>query len=148
MEKEKHDEWYTTKKLYDELCTRYVIYPKLDVSAAKDHHMCNRYFTKEDDALTKQWVSDFWMNPPLLGGKTKKFTLYAREQWNKWNVNGLCIIPAGVISRQWFRPIWDEFMIDKNPFIDPIKRPTFLEYGNEVDNQARNDYIALVFRKR
>jgi hypothetical protein len=94
-----HDEWYTKKELYDELCNRYVIYPNRDVCAVDSHHLCELYWTKKDNALTKQWHDDSWMNPPLLKGMTKQFVLKAYEQWQVNNINILAIVPSGVISR-------------------------------------------------
>jgi len=144
-----HDEWYTQKKNFNTWCQEYQIHPTLDVSASHDWHMCDRYFTKEIDGLAQKWGEDFWMNPPLLAGLTKKFTLYAVRQAFENEVNGLCLIPAGVISRQWFRPIWHLFR--ENHFkvlIDPINRPSFHDHGKPIGQQARNDYIMLVLRGR
>lgn len=148
-----HDEWYTQVVDYDNFCNTYNIRPYLDVAASKESHMCEHYYTKEDDALTKQFLEDFWLNPPLLKGLTKKFTLYAVEQAFKNKVNGLCLIPAGVIARQWFRPIWHRFVQNlkdgnNKVFIDPINRPSFHDHGAPIGQQARNDYIMLVLRGR
>ena len=146
-----HDEWYTQTKDYDEWCNKYNIRPYLDVAASRGSHMCESYLTKSVDALTLDWDEDFFMNPPLLGGLTKKFVLYAYDQAFKNNVNGLCLIPAGVIARQWFRPIWDRFVNNTqggNVTIDPIHRPSFHDHGQAIGQQARNDYIMLVLRGR
>jgi hypothetical protein len=161
---EKHDEWYTTKELYDWLCERFNIQPEYDIAAHDGSHMCDEYLTKEDNALKKSWFSpqcdindiapkhlkpkDIYMNPPLLGGLTKKFVLKAEEQWMKYNMNILSIVPAGVISRQWFRHLWWKFRRDQGVEIEPIDRPTFSERGQPLGQQARNDYIALIFRQR
>jgi len=145
-EKEKHDEWYSQPDWYLGLCERYNVFPTLDVAASVNSHMCDEYFTKGDDALTKEWNEDFWMNPPLLKGNTKRFTLYAYEQHKKHDVNGLCVVPSGVISRKWFREMWVDFRCGLFD-LDPIQRPTFLDRGI-LGQQSRNDYIVLVFRKR
>jgi len=146
MTEDVHDEWYSQRDWYINLCNRYDVFPVLDVAAAKEYHLCNRYFTKEDDALTKEWDEDFWMNPPLLKGNTKKFVLYAYEQHKKHNVNGLCVVPSGIISRKWFRVMWELFRSGLYD-LDPIDRPTFLNRG-VLGQQSRNDYIILVFRRR
>lgn len=65
-------------------------------------------------------------------------------------MNLVMLLPAGVISRKYFKPIWDQF---KNSYmttidIEPVRpRPSFLYMGNPVEDQARNDYIT-VFLKR
>lgn len=148
-EKEHHDEWFTQWQDYHRWCSVYQIHPQLDVAASVEWHMCIPYYTKEMDALTYDWTEDFWMNPPLLGGLTKKFVLYAYHQAFKHKVNGLCCIPAGVIARQWFRPIWKAFREDDSKvLIDPINRPSFHDHGKPIGQQARNDYIMLVLRGR
>ena len=152
---EHHDEWYTRVELFKELCTRYAIFPKMDVAANDTNHMCDDYFTESDNALEQEWVigeshyfpGDLWMNPPLLKGNTKRFVLKAYEQWQRYNMNILSIVPSGVISRNWFRPLWDNFITKGGITIDPIKRPSFLDHGDEPKFAARNDYIALIFRK-
>jgi len=149
---ESHDEWYTDPELYLELCEKYQIYPEIDIAAHDDSHMCDIYKTKEHDTLNTEWVliegetNDIWMNPPLLGGLTKKFVLKAEEQWMKHNMNILAIVPAGVIARQWFRHLWWMFVRNEGVEIEPINRPKFLDHGEVVKNQARNDYIVLIFR--
>lgn len=150
-----HDEWYTQRFDYTTWCLEYNVYPKLDVAASDEWHVCKPYYTKKDNALTKKWLEDFWMNPPLLGGNTRKFTTYAFDQAFENKVNGLCLIPAGVISRQWFRPIWREFIdsmtvrgLEGRVLIDPINRPSFHDHGKPIGQQARNDYIMLVLRGR
>ena len=148
-----HDEWYTQTKDYDDWCNKYKIYPTLDVAASTGCHMEEHYYTRANDGLSYFWYEDFWMNPPLLGGLTKKFVLYAYHQAFTNKINGLCCIPAGVIARQWFRPIWDKFIEeiirkDCKLFIDPINRPSFHDHGQAIGQQARNDYIMLVLRGR
>ena len=150
---EAHDEWYTRKTLYNELCTRYCIFPKLDIAASAENSMCENWLGKEDDVLNGDWLSsdevvDIWMNPPLLKGNTKRFVLKAYEQWQRYNMNILSIVPSGVISRNWFRPLWDNFITKGGIVIDPIKRPSFLDHGDEPKFAARNDYIALLFRRK
>jgi hypothetical protein len=127
----------------------------LDVAADDNYHMCENYFTKNDNALEQEWLfgnayfpGDIWMNPPLLAGLTRKFVLKAEREWIKYNMNILSIVPAGVIARQWFRHLWDLFKNNQGVEIEPINRPKFLDHGEEVKHQARNDYIVLIFRKR
>lgn len=153
-EKEKHDEWYTKKELYREICKMFNITPKLDVAATNAYHLCEFYFTKEDNALNHEWLifetnkTGVWMNPPLLKGATKKFINKACQQWIKHNINIICLVPAGVISRKYFKPIWKLFKRGYFVDIEPIGRPQFLDHGKENGSQARNDYIVLVFKKR
>lgn len=47
------DEWATPKKLFEELDKKYHF--TLDPCATKENHKCNKYYTKEDDGLSKMW---------------------------------------------------------------------------------------------
>ena len=38
---------------------------ELDVCANHENHKLDKYFTLEDDAMTKDWVGNCWMNPPF-----------------------------------------------------------------------------------
>lgn len=149
------DEWYYPKLEYIKLCKKYKINPKLDVAATNKYHLCQYYFTKKDDALKQEWLikagtkkTGAWVNPPLRKGMTKAFILKAHEQWSRHNINILMIVPAGVISRQYFQPIWKLFK-DGMIELDPISpRPRFLFKGEKTKYSARNDYISLFFKKR
>ena len=70
----KSDERETPKDLYDELNTKYNFV--LDAAATKENALCPLFFTKEDDALVKDWSPllsnscsspsywNIWLNPP------------------------------------------------------------------------------------
>ncbi|NIT99632.1 MAG: hypothetical protein GWN01_01410 [Nitrosopumilaceae archaeon] len=153
-EKSESNEWYLPKSLFIKYCKLVNLRPKPDVAATKKYHLCEYYFTEEDDALKQEWLikagtkkTGIWVNPPLKRMMTKKFVNKACQQWIKHNLNILMIIPTGVISRKYFRNIWKLFK--RGYFVDiiPIDRPHFIHNG-EIGDQARNDYILLVFRKR
>lgn len=142
------NEWYYPRSEYIKLCEKHEIYPIIDVAATKKYHLCADYFTKKDDALTKEWLDTSWMNPPLGKGMTKKFITKAYEQWWKHNIDILAIVPTGVISRQYFKPLWSNFMQKKGIIIYPMDRPKFMYEGKKVEESARNDYITLVFKNK
>ncbi len=144
--KSNSNEWYYPEIEFVKLCYKHEIYPILDVAATKKYHLCDKYFTKKDDALTKEWLDDSWMNPPLGKGMTMKFIVKAYEQWKKHSIDILAIVPAGVISRQYFKPLWSDFISNKGIIVYPMDRPKFLYHGKKIEESARNDYITLVFK--
>lgn len=84
------DQYGTPKWIYNWGCMTYGIYPTLDVCASEANHVCDKYYTKEDDALTKEWDEDFFMNPPY-----SMVELFMERAWNmheKYNVNGLILV--------------------------------------------------------
>jgi phage N-6-adenine-methyltransferase len=56
------DEWATPQDLWDRLDQEYHF--DLDVCASASNAKCKDYFTKDDDALSKDWSGVCWMNPP------------------------------------------------------------------------------------
>lgn len=154
-EKSDSDEWYTRKDLYLEICRMVKITPRLDVAATDRYHLCKYYFTKEDDALIKEWLikactkkTGIWMNPP--NKQCAAFMTKALQQWKKHNINIICLIPSATISRRYFKEIWDTFRLSEGLLIDiiPIPRPNFLYKGQEGKGSARNDYMVVVFKKQ
>jgi len=55
-------EWETPQEFFDKYNEIYNF--NLDVCATKDNAKCGKYFTKEDDGLSKDWEGVCWMNPP------------------------------------------------------------------------------------
>lgn len=151
------NEWWSDKEWYENICDTYEIYPKFDAAATHESTKCPEYFDKIDNALEREWkienpvgiIVDIWCNPPLNKGLCRKFVLKAEEQWRKHNMNIMMPVPAGVISRQYFRHLWDEFVKNqgKTVFLDPIDRPKFLLNGKKK-TFARNDYMMLIFKKQ
>ena len=72
---------------------------ELDVCATHENAKCVKYFTIEDDGLSKEWSGICWMNPP-----------YGREiiRWMekayKSSLNGatvVCLVPARTDTKWW-----------------------------------------------
>ena len=148
------EEWHTPKALFKMCCILADIRPKLDVAATSRNHFCQYYFTKEDDALKKDWLikagtkkTGIWCNAP--GKQVQKFVNRATQQWLDHNLNIIMLIPVNTITNGGFENVWNLF---QNRYIDIIPlfgiRPKFLLEGKEQKWQSRNGYILLVFRKR
>lgn len=58
------DEWSTPQWLFDYYNAEFSFV--LDAAASKLNHKCERYFTRDDDALTQTWrgYNSVWCNPP------------------------------------------------------------------------------------
>lgn len=55
-------EWTTPRDLFLELHARFHF--MTDVAASDENHLCDKYFTKENDGLTQPWFGPCFMNPP------------------------------------------------------------------------------------
>jgi site-specific DNA-methyltransferase (adenine-specific) len=57
------DEWPTPQDLYDKLNGEFIF--TLDPCCTKENHKCEKYYTKEQDGLKKDWRGETaFVNPP------------------------------------------------------------------------------------
>ncbi|OAW28339.1 DNA N-6-adenine-methyltransferase [Staphylococcus hominis] len=94
----KSNEWATPQNLFDELNDEFNF--TLDPCATDENAKCSKYFTIEDDGLSKDWSNDVvFMNPPY-GREIKKWIMKAYEE----SLNGatvVCLIPARTDTTYW-----------------------------------------------
>ena len=125
-----NDLWETPPNILTEAKKLYGIDPILDVCATDKNHKLKNYFTISDNALTKDWNKDFFMNPPYSEITTWMSKAY--HEHLKWNVTA-SILVFGKISVKWFH----KFVYDhstntwKGEFIPLNKRIKFLLNGIE-----------------
>lgn len=94
----KSEDWATPDDLYNTLDDIFGF--ELDVAASHENAKCPRYFTKEDDALTKDWdCSTAFCNPPY-GSKIAGFMQKAYEESQK-GTTVVCLVPARTDTRWW-----------------------------------------------
>jgi len=90
--------WATPKSYFDEVNEEFNF--TLDACAEEWNKKCDNYFSKEDDALSKDWTGNVWMNPPY-GKEIPKFVKKAYEESQK-NANVVVgLIPARTDTK-WF----------------------------------------------
>jgi site-specific DNA-methyltransferase (adenine-specific) len=57
------NEWGTPQELYDELNKEFNF--TLDPCSTEQNHKCEKFYTQEDDGLSKSWVNEVaFVNPP------------------------------------------------------------------------------------
>jgi len=147
MLKKDSDEWWTEDSLFLFLVNLTGIMPVCDYAATDKNTKCDTWYTKEQNALSVQWVLDGWLNPP--NSKMSEFLPYAYNMWQDNNINLISLVPSGIISRVYFRPIWKTFWQDHTKIdIIPVDRPKFMYEGFPQEFSARNDYMAVAFYKQ
>ncbi|MFZ7905771.1 DNA N-6-adenine-methyltransferase [Staphylococcus hominis] len=101
----KSNEWATPQNLFDELNDEFNF--TLDPCATDENAKCSKYFTIEDDGLSKDWANDVvFMNPPY-GREIKQWIKKAYEE----SLNGatvVCLIPARTDTTYWHDFIFDK----------------------------------------
>ena len=93
----KSDDWATPQDLFDELNAIHKF--TLDVCASPSNAKCANYFTKDTNALEREWYGVCWMNPPY-GREIGKWMKKAYEtSFNNSKV--VCLVPARTDTAWW-----------------------------------------------
>lgn len=138
----KDDEFETPKTLFNSLIEKYQIFPKLDVAATLENRKCLKFFTIQDNALEQEWTEDFWCNHPHT--LHAQFVQKSYQQWAKYNVNGLMIIPANCGRTSYWHKYIEPFA--KYNMIEGSIR--FLQDGRPSKDTSRNAYVCVRWYKR
>ncbi|GAI17513.1 unnamed protein product [marine sediment metagenome] len=101
--KSESTEYETPKEIFEPLQKEFDL--RLDVCATKENAKCELFFTKEEDALSKDWNENFWMNPPF-SRNLKKWVQKAYEESEK-GVTGVLLLPVGSNTLWWHKYIID-----------------------------------------
>jgi phage N-6-adenine-methyltransferase len=93
----KTDDWATPQDFFDNLNQTFNF--TLDPCASHENHKCAKYYTKDDDGLSKSWEGEtVFMNPPY-GRDVKKWMKKAYEESKHATV--VCLIPARTDTAYW-----------------------------------------------
>lgn len=98
MVSSKTNEWATPQRLYDYLDSLFDF--TLDPCATDENHKCDRYYTIDDDGLSKSWAGEVvFMNPPY-GGNTRAW-LEKAEQERHNGTTTVCLIVSSSDRTYW-----------------------------------------------
>lgn len=93
------DDWSTPQEFYDELNQRYRF--TLDPCCSSETAKCAKYYTAEDDGLSKDWEGEtVFMNPPY-GRGIEKWIEKAYKEGMKEGTTVVCLIPARTDTKYW-----------------------------------------------
>ena len=92
----KKSDWQTPPEIFNPLHKQYRF--TIDVAASKENALLPRYYTKEDDALSKNWYGEkVWCNPPY-GREQIPFIRKAFERRARLSC---LLIPARTDTKIW-----------------------------------------------
>ena len=98
----KTNEWATPQWLFDQLDGLYGF--TLDPCASAENTKCTKYYTQEEDGLSKSWAWEIvFMNPPY-GRKQKDWIKKAYEESHSCVV--IALIPARTDTKAWHEYIF------------------------------------------
>ena len=75
-------------------------------AAANDTVKATRYFTKDDDGLTRQWFGNVWMNHPYGREPNKRWPSKLVNEYKQGHVKQSCFICNASTSEIWFQPLF------------------------------------------
>ena len=97
------NEWTTPQALYDELNAEFGF--TLDPCSTHENAKCEKYYTVDDDGLSKSWAGEtVFMNPPYgrqIGAWIKKAYDEAHG-----DATVVCLIPARTDTKAWHKYIF------------------------------------------
>ena len=91
------DNWETPQDFFDKLNEEFGF--TLDVCAEDDTAKCEKYYTKKDDAFTKEWKGVCWMNPPY--GRAIGVWLKKAYETSQNESTVVCLIPSRTDTKWW-----------------------------------------------
>jgi phage N-6-adenine-methyltransferase len=123
------DEWYTPPDILD--AVRRVL-GKIDLDPASNtkaqrNVQAKAYFTKQDDALTKEWYGRVFCNPPYSAAAIKAFTEHLLEEVDADRVIEAIYLVNNCTDAGWFHSLAQRF-----PFCLTRGRISFYNAKDEV----------------
>lgn len=97
-------EYSTPQKLFEFMDGQYHF--ERDVCASEQNRKCDLYFTKDEDALTKEWLGNCWMNPPF-NKQLGKFVLKMHSEFKAHGGVKVALVPVRSNTVWWSRVVRD-----------------------------------------
>lgn len=101
------DSYGTPSWLFDYLNDEYDF--ACDAAASDENHLCEMYYTKENDAINKNWSESggaIFVNPPFSNGEKEKFLAKAYQELVDSDVTSVFVIPADPSNKCWLDHIF------------------------------------------
>lgn len=103
------NEWYTPSQYIE---AARIVLGQFDLDPASNplanETVCaHKFFTKEDDGLSKPWIGKLWLNPPY-GKECREFVSKLISEYSAGNVEeAILLVNANSTDTAWFQPLWD-----------------------------------------
>lgn len=96
------DEWYTPQEIINSVIE---VLGEIDLDPCSNSKTnpkipARKYFTKNDNGLTKSWEGTVYMNPPY-GREIKDWISKLMEEWEAGKIEGIALVPART-DTEWF----------------------------------------------
>lgn len=142
------NEWETPKDLFDNLNDKFNF--TLDPCSRSYNHVCQKYYTIEDDGLSKDWYGEVVFCNPPYGREIGKWVKKCYTEWNKTNTTIVMLIPSRTDTRWFHEYIYNiaevKFIKGRLKFINRMF-PSWREDGNFKISPAPFPSMVVVFDK-
>jgi site-specific DNA-methyltransferase (adenine-specific) len=102
-----NNEWYTPKPLFNQIENKLNLKFTLDPCATKESAKCEKYYTKENDGLSKSWKGEtVFINPPYSKDLQPLFIKKAFEEAKDFNTKCVLLIPVRADTKIWHNYIF------------------------------------------
>lgn len=103
------DEWETPSELYTRLNKKFGF--TLDPCSTKENHLCDKYYTKEENGLCKSWKGEIvFVNPPY-----SEIKQWVEKCYKEYETNGttvVMLIPSRTDTRYFHNYIYHKAEIE------------------------------------
>jgi phage N-6-adenine-methyltransferase len=102
-----NDEWYTPSQ-YIHAARAVLGDIDLDPASspvANDTVRAERYYTIDDDGLTRPWAGRVWMNPPYSTGLVDKFVVKMLDAYQAGDVKAAVVLTNNATDTRWWQSL-------------------------------------------
>jgi len=119
----------------------------LDACASDENHLCEKYYTKDNSCLDKDWTGELVYCHPLFDMHIGKFVEKCYNEMINNDVKSVMLIPSSTHTRYFHKFIWDKKTHKPKEKIEvrflekPNKGFRFLHDGGIEDDPTKIGYI-------
>jgi len=105
MPEAQSDSWGTPLDLFRQLDDEFHF--TLDTAASQQNTLCERFYTKEQDALKQPWEGRVWLNPPY-GREVERWIAKARAEVDSGKAElSVLLLKSTTETIWWHKYVWD-----------------------------------------
>jgi site-specific DNA-methyltransferase (adenine-specific) len=143
------NEWETPKDFFEKLNDEFGF--TLDPCCQKYNFTCEKYYTKDDDGLSKDWSGEIvYCNPPY-GREIGKWVKKCHDENINNNITVVMLIPSRTDTKWFHKYIYNvaeiRFIAGRLKFINRLF-PSWREDGNFKISSAPFPSMVVIYRKK
>lgn len=143
-----NNEWYTPAEFCESarLVMNEITLDPASCKMANKQVKAMKFFTAEQDGLTKNWHGSVWLNPPYGQPLIADFCKKMIDEWRSGRVNHAIVLVNNATETGWFQSLLSEctavcFKAGRIRFLDsdgapantPLQGQAFIYFGSKAD---------------